>query len=129
MQWAPIWLGIKGFFSKAWEAIKKLPHWALIAFFFLIAVAFTLLKRSSTNKKLLDIQKEVAKVEKEHSEKISEANNLSRREEKKIKEEHEEKIKALKQEEDELNDAEVKGPVAVASEWSKFLLNRKKEDK
>jgi hypothetical protein len=128
MQWASIWLSTKGAFSKAWAAIKKLPHWALVCGFFLVAAVWYFMQRAATSKKLLKVQKKVSLVEKEHADEIAEIGDVSRREEKKIRAAHEEKLKVLKDEEDELKNAEVKGPVAIANEWSEFLLKRKKKN-
>jgi aminoglycoside phosphotransferase (APT) family kinase protein len=128
MNWLKIWGGVKSFFSSAWVAIKKLPHWAILAFLALFSVVWWLIKRSADQRKLVEIQKKVATTEKARAEAIADVHELSDDEEKVIKEEHDKKLEELKEEEKTIIDAASKGPVAVASEWKDFLL-RKKEDK
>lgn len=118
---------IKLFFSKVWKAIKQVPHWALIALLSLVAIAVSLLRRNANSSKALSIQKEISNIEKERAETISEINDLTNEEEQKLRRAYEEKLAFLREQENSLNKAEGKGPVAVASEWSDYLLKRKKK--
>ena len=119
--------GIKAFFSKLWEAIKKVPHWALIALLLLGSIVYSLLRKSADQKKLLLIQKTISRVEKERAEHVANINETNIEEEKTIKESFDNKLTLLREEEKHLHEAEVEGPVAIAKEWSDFLLKRDKE--
>tara|TARA_B100000131_G_scaffold221323_1_gene212814 strand:- start:9747 stop:10130 length:384 start_codon:yes stop_codon:yes gene_type:complete len=127
MNWVSIWGGIKGFFSKAWEAIKKLPHWAVIAFLLLFAFAWWLIQRSAAQARLTEIQREVANTEKDRAEAITEIHNTSTEEEEAINAEFEERIEELREEERIIMEAASEGPVAVANEWKEFLSGRKEK--
>jgi flagellar biosynthesis/type III secretory pathway M-ring protein FliF/YscJ len=127
MNWLKIWDGVKSFFYSAWVAIKKLPHWAIITFLVLFSVVWWLIKKSADQRKLVEIQREVANTEKDRAEAISDVYELGEEEEKDIKEEHDTKLEALREEEKDILDAASEGPVAIASEWKDFLLRKKDE--
>ena len=118
--------GAKAALSKAWELIKKLPKWILIAVLFLGAIIWYLLDKLSESKKIAAIQKEISETEKDRAVSITRANTINAEEEKNIRDEHEKKLSLLKEEEKTLLEAGKKGPVAVANEWSNFLLKKGK---
>jgi len=121
------WIGIKLFFSKVWEAVKKVPHWALLALMLLFTTVVSLMRQNAANKKLLEVQKEISDIEKDRAESIAVADTVNREEEEAIRKEYDEKLTVLREVEKELHEAEVSGPVAVAKEWSDYLLKKEKE--
>lgn len=121
------WIGIKLFFSKVWAAIKKLPHWALLALMLLFTTVVSLMRKNAADKKLLEIQKEISDIEKKRAESIAIADTTNREEEKAIRKEYDDKLTELREVEKDLHEAEVSGPVAVAQEWSDYLLKKEKE--
>lgn len=119
------WTAIKAFLSRAWNAIKQVPHWALIAIMSLLSAAVYFANASSRRKKLLQIQKDISNIEKERAEAISSIETESREEEAEISRAYKEKIEVLEQEEKEIKEAEVEGPVAIAEKWTAYLSTKK----
>jgi len=117
---------IKALLSKAWKAIKRAPHWTLVALLSLGAIIWFLIGKLGDHRKLLFIQGRISDIEKTRAEKTTEANVINIEEEKSIRKKHKHELIYLKKEEKSLLTAEKKGPVAVAGEWSNFLLKRGK---
>jgi len=117
-------LKVKSWLSCCWKQIKKLPEWSLFCFLILGSVIFSLLKRSSNQKKIIKIQKEISDIEKDRNDNVRNIIEESEIQEELLKKEFQEKIDSLKQEEEELRISANKGPAAIAAEWNKFLLKK-----
>jgi len=117
-------LKLKTWFKFCWDHIKKLPEWSLFCFLFLGSIIFSLLRKSSDQKKIIKIQKEISDIEKDRSDNIREIIEKSELEEEAVKKEFEERIDSLKEEEEKLKEISQRGPVAIAAEWNKFLLKK-----
>ena len=119
------WIGIKLFFSNAWEKIKQVPHWALASIGLLVGVVFSLMRRNASVKEALETQKEISEVEKDRAEQITSIEETSRREEAEIRSAHKEKVEELETREKEIDSAELSGADRVAEEWNKHLSEGK----
>ena len=93
----------------------------------LFTTVVSLMRQNAANKKLLEVQKEISDIEKDRAESIAVADTVNREEEGAIRKEYDEKLTVLREVEKELHEAEVSGPVAVAKEWSDYLLKKEKE--
>lgn len=126
MFWLNLWKGTKSAASKSWEAIKKLPHWALVSFFTLIAIAWWLLQRYAGSQRKLKVRTEQVKIEKEFAKAMEEASDKRESERAKIREEFESEKKKLDQIDKEIDEAASKGPVGIAKAWAEHLEGKGK---
>jgi len=127
MFWLNLWSGTKSAAKKSWEAIKKLPHWAMVAFFTLIAVAYWLIQKYASSQRKLKVRTEQVQIEKKFAEAMEEASDKRESERAKIRADFESEKKKLEQVDKEIDEAAKKGPVGIANAWAEYLKGRKNE--
>ena len=121
MFWLKVWSGTKSAAKNSWEAIKKLPHWAMVAFFTLIAIAYWVLQQYMASQRKLKVRTEQVKIEKEFGKAMEEASDKRESDRAKLREDFETEKKKLDQIDKEIDEAAKKGPVGIAKAWADYL--------
>ena len=111
----------KEFFARAWNAIKKLPSWAVMAGLLLIAVCVYLFRLVLSANKKAQIQKERYVLETEKEALVQKARSIHREAGGEIEKKYEAKISVLDEEEKELDKEIAAGPVGIANAWKDYL--------
>ena len=120
------WELIKTWSSASWEAIKKLPGWAVVALLVLGSFVVHLLKRNALTKKRAEAQKKLADINIEYMAAKVEAETAHTERTKALREEREIKRSELDEIDQEIDEASKKGPVALANEWKDYLSGKRK---
>lgn len=126
MFWLKAWDWLKTSAVKAWEAIKKLPHWALVSFFTLIAIAWWAVQKYISGQRKLKVRTEQVKIEKQFAKAIEEAADKRESDRVKIREEFEKEKEKLEEVDKEIDEAAKKGPVGIAKAWAEYLEGKGK---
>ena len=126
MFWLKAWDWLKTSAVKAWEAIKKLPHWALVSFFTLIAIAWWAVQKYISGQRKLKVRTEQVKIEKQFTKAIEEAADKRESDRVKIREEFEKEKEKLEKVDKEIDEAAKKGPVGIAKAWAEYLEGKGK---
>jgi len=125
MFWLGLWESIKSGSKKAWAAIKKLPHWAMIAFFVLIALVWWIFQQYVGIKRKAAVRTQQLEIEKEYARKVAEIEGNNKVEEERLRNEFEEGKKKLDAVSLEIDEAAKMGPVGIANAWADFLGGNK----
>lgn len=120
-----MWPKVVSFFTKLWELLKKTPGWILLILLGLVAIVWWLMNRQLLLKKKLEIQKNIAEIEKEAASTRATANATHSAEMDAAQETYDKTIQKLKKKEKIIDEAAKKGPVAIAEEWKSFLSGGK----
>tara|TARA_B100000886_G_scaffold306060_1_gene238190 strand:+ start:3184 stop:3576 length:393 start_codon:yes stop_codon:yes gene_type:complete len=114
--------------SKSWEAIKKLPGWAVVVALFLFALLFWLLKINALQRRRAEVQENLRKIELDYNEARVEATDDYDETVDDLREARALAKGELNQIEDQIDEANEKGAVAVANEWKEYLFNKGGKD-
>ena len=120
------WGFIKTWSSKSWEAIKKLPGWAVIALLLLGSLVVHLMKKNALTKRRAEAQKKLGDINIEYMASKVEAETAHTERTKALREERDVRRAELDQIDQEIDEAAKKGPVALASEWKEYLSGKNK---
>ena len=126
MMWLKIWGEIKKFSAKAWEAIKKLPHWAMVTFFALFALLWWVVQKYVAGQQKLKVRAKQVEIERRYSEEINNANVTREKDRRRIKAKFAKEKSELEKEEKKLDEAAKQGPVGIANAWAEYLGGKKK---
>lgn len=116
-----MWINVVVFFKKVWEILKRTPGWIILVLLSLVATVWWLLNRQLLLKKRLAVQKNIADIENEATRTRAHANATHSAEMDVAQDKYDEVKASLRAQEQQLNEAAAKGPVAIAEEWKKFL--------
>jgi len=116
-----VWLSIKQAASSSWEAIKKLPGWAVLALLLLLALCWWLVKRATLLKKTAEVAKKIVATETKRDEQVNTAKKIHSEAGDKIKAKFNADIEKLEEERLDLEKEMSKGPAAIANEWKEYL--------
>jgi type VI protein secretion system component VasK len=125
MSWLAAWNIVKSISKKCWEDIKKLPHWALIGFFTLIALVWWILQRYLSAQRKLLVSRSQIKLEKKFSDEISKIGNKNVKEKQALRREFKRETKELNNVKKDIDMASKKGPVGIANAWADYLKGKK----
>ena len=118
------WSWIASAAETVWNAVKKLPGWAVLVVLLLLAVCWWLYRALSTKTVLSEIQTERVAIETDYKKSVETILNKESEEAIQIREEYEEKNKELDEKEKELFKSISKGPVEIAKEWDLYLRGK-----
>lgn len=121
-----VWILISAWSSKAWEAIKKLPGWAVVAFLIIGAFVVHIMKRNALIKKRAEAERRLSEINIEYMASIAEAEAGQNYRKDWLKKQREEGRAVLEQIDQEIDEAAKKGSVGIASEWKAYLSGGKK---
>lgn len=129
MDWLIIlWSFLVKWSTKAWEGIKKLSGWAVIALLILFAIIVHLVKANRLQKRRAEAQERLKDIQIEYTASKVEASAKNESEVKSLKAARDEARDELEIVETEINEASEKGAVGIANEWKSFLGGRKSDD-
>lgn len=119
------WEFIVEWSSKAWEAIKKLPGWAVVVLLMSFAIVAYLMKANRLQKRRAEAELKLKDIQIEYSASKVEAETTNTVEVKALKTKRDEAREELKKVEEQIDEAAKQGPVGLANEWKAFLSGGK----
>ena len=123
--WLSVWSKILDFLKKAWDAIKKLPKWAFLAFLLLFSTCWYLFRRVSLEKRKAELKRKAHDLEIKKNSDLVKARGIHKEAGEKIIEKFEKAKESIEEEEKQLNDAISEGPVGIARAWEEYLGGNK----
>jgi len=120
------WTVLVEWTSKAWEAIKKLPGWAVVALLLCGALVVWLIKQNALARKRSIAQENLKNIELEYREAVVDADATHDAELEALRDVRDTALDELKEVEEEIEAAAEEGPVKLAQQWKSFLARRKK---
>ena len=125
MSWMKVaWTLTVEWASRAWEAIKKLPGWAVVALLFLGALLVWMLRINALQRRRAEVQETLRLIEMDYNEARVEADDEYDETVDDLREARAIAKGELNQIEDQIDEANEKGAVAVANEWKEYLFKR-----
>lgn len=121
-----VWTVIVEWSTKAWDAIKKLPGWAVVAFLMIGAVVIHLIKRNALIKRRAAAQQRLSDINVEYMASKVEAETSHSERSKQLREQRDAGRAELDALDQQIDEAAKKGPAALASEWKDYLSRKKK---
>tara|TARA_Y100000114_G_scaffold157313_1_gene189603 strand:+ start:17860 stop:18249 length:390 start_codon:yes stop_codon:yes gene_type:complete len=129
MDWIKLaWKVVVEWSSKAWEAIKKLPGWAVVALVFCGALVVWLIKQNLLHKRRSEAHENLKNIEIEYRESIVETETTHEVEVEELETKRSEAKAELEEVERQIEKAAEEGPVSLAKEWKSFLLREKNDE-
>lgn len=120
-----VWEWLVKWCTKAWDGIKKLPGWAVIAMLACVAVIVYLLKHNLLQRRRAEVTSKLKDITIEYTIAKTEAATRHESEVSSLRDQRNEARKELEDVEDQIEAAAAKGVVGLAQEWKSFMSEGK----